>query len=112
MYQDKRFNLGKKNVAGPDLNRQQEISEDGGNAGNDKQEDHDDAMQGEHGVVGLGAHDGFTDGHQFGADQQTEDRGRAEPEKDQHHIHQSDPLVVGGQQPGADPGLARRRGRL
>ncbi len=94
---------GERDVFGPDENRQEEVAEDRGQAGNHEQEDHDDAMDREHGVVGLGGDQVLERGeldqphHEADAHADEEETGR------RVEIEQANPLVVRGRQPGHQP---------
>ena len=93
-------------VAGADLDRHDQIAESAGEAGDDEEEDHDHAMDGEEGVVGLGSHDGPSRRHQLDPQQQPEADSDEKKAEYRVKVEEADPLVVGGEDPGGDTGLA------
>ena len=89
----------KREIPRADHHRHQEVAEDRGNGRNEKEEDHDHAVQGEHLVVGVRLHQVA-----FGRDELHADHDREEPAEEKHQrdrdqIEKRDALVVGGEQP-------------
>jgi len=83
------------------LNREQKVAEYGRHGRDREEEDHDDAVKGEGGVVGLCLHDGFTDGGKLYAHENAEHRGDREPEENDKQVEETDTLVVRRGQPGS-----------
>jgi hypothetical protein len=89
-YQDKQVETREGHVLGADHDGQTEIAEHRGQAGNDEQEDHDHAVQGEQGVVGGGLHDGRAHGQVLKAHENAD--GHAHQEERQHGAEVEKPI--------------------
>src|SRR5208337_2977595 len=76
----------KKDVLGADLNGNQKIPEDNRHYRNYKKKNHDDAVQGESGIVGLGADYLVVYRHEFSSHEETDRHADEEPEQDHDKI--------------------------
>ena len=65
-------------------------------------------MQGEKRVVDLRRHDRLANEHQFQAQRHAEEDGQHQPEENSPEIHQGQPFMIVGEQPGFDSGQPGR----
>jgi len=94
--------FGECQIAGANHHWQQEITEHRGDRGDEEEEDHDDAVQREQAVVGLGDDEVAGRCHQLQAE---EHRSRSTQEEEQRHgdhVQDGDPLMVGRPKPRAE----------
>lgn len=99
----------KGHVLGADLQRQQNVAEGRRDAWDDKKKDHDHAVQGEHGVVGLGVHDGPSRRDEFQAHEHAQHHADGEHAQDGPQVEHADALVIRGEDPGQDAASTRIR---
>ena len=69
---------GERHVPGADLDRHDQVPECAGEAWDDEEKDHQNAVDGEYGIVGLGSHDGAPRRHQLDAEQDAKGDGDQE----------------------------------
>ncbi len=79
--------------------RDQEVSDRRRNRRHQKQEDHDDAVHGEHLVIGVRRHQVAGRGQQFQADHPGKKATDKEEDRDRDQIEDRDALVISGEQP-------------
>ena len=92
-------NFGKREIARPDHDRDQEVAERDRNRGNEEAEDHHHTVHGEELVVGVGLEQVSCRSQQLETHQSGKDSTQKEHQADRHYIHNSDALVVSGQEP-------------
>ena len=88
-----------RQIASADHQRQAEIAEHRGNDRHQKEKHHDDAVGGEHFVVGIGRHQRAGGRQQMEADQRGGQTADQEHAGDRNKIEQRDPFVIGREQP-------------
>ncbi|MFO0753856.1 MAG: hypothetical protein U0411_11100 [Thermodesulfovibrionales bacterium] len=93
--------LREGDVPRADHDRQEEISEGDGGAGNDEKEDHDNPVRRKYLVIGMGVHE-FSGRDEAEADKQPQDDSHPEEEEERSEVHDADALVVGRKEPGKD----------
>ncbi len=91
--------LGQRQVLGADHHGDHEIADGGGHRRHQEEEDHDDAVHGEHLVIGVGGHQVGLRRQQFQADEAGQRAADKEEERDRDQVERGDPLVVAGEQP-------------
>ncbi len=91
--------MGKAKILGADHRRYQEVAERRRYRRDQEEEDHDDAMHGEHLIVDVRFEQVAGGGGQFEPDHGCEDPAEEEEEGDGDEIEDGDPLVVRGEQP-------------
>ena len=106
------------NVLGPQHDRQHEISQGPRNAGDEHEEDHDRAVDGEDLVVGfvnqrVGRDRGLVEQQSAGreqlrADEHGEHAAQEKRREDRDQVHHADPLVVQRENPGEDAAAVRQ----
>ncbi len=82
-----------------DHERQQEVAEHRRDRRDQEEEDHHDAVHGEHAVVGLGAHQIARRSHQLGTNRRREQSAESEEGTDGDEIQDGNPLVIDREQP-------------
>ena len=78
--------LGQRQVLGADHHGNEEISQRRGNGRHQEQEDHDDAVHGEHLVIGVGGHEVRLRREQLKADESGERSSDEEEERDRDKV--------------------------
>jgi len=96
------IDFGESEVFRADHKGHEEITEDGGNGGNEEEENHGHAVHGEELVVGFGGDQVTRWSQQVDTDHGGEDAANEKEEGDGSEIEQGDALVVGGEKPGAN----------
>ena len=91
--------LGQRQVLGTDHQRDQKIPQRGRNRWHQEEEDHDDAVHGEHLVIGVSGHQVGLRRQQFQADQSRQGSADEEEEAQRNQVENCNPLVIAGQQP-------------
>ncbi len=94
--------LREGDVLGPQHERQHEVAEHAGDGRDHEEEDHDHAVQREHPVVGVRAHDGRAGREQLDPQRHREDAAQQEGEQHRDQVHDADPLVIDGGEPRPD----------
>jgi len=85
---------GERNIARAQHQGQHEISECGRDAGNDEQENHDRAVQGEHLVIHIGVHDRLFGSQKLGAHEHGKEAAKEQGGDNGNEIQHTDALVV------------------
>ncbi len=98
-YQLKQVDLGQRQIFGPDHHGDEKIAQRGRNRRHQEQEDHDDAVHGEHLVIGVGRHQIALRRQQFQTNQSGERSADEEEERNRDQIKNCDPFMISGQQP-------------
>ena len=75
------------------------VAQRGRNRRHQEEEDHDDAVHGEHLVIGVGRHQVALRRQQLQADEAGQRSADEEEERDRDQVENCDPLMVAGQQP-------------
>ena len=96
---------GERDVAGPDVQRDEEVPQPRGDRRDDEEEDHHRPVQGEEDVVGVVAEILRLRGEQLQPEQQGEDAADQEEDDRRPEVHRADPLVVEGERPGPPPAI-------
>ena len=89
-------------VLGAQHERQHEVAEHARDRRDHEHEDHDHAVQREHAVVGVRAHDGRLGREELDAQRHREDAAQQEREQHRHEVHDADALVVDRGEPRPD----------
>ncbi len=89
---------GEGHVPAADEDGQEEVAEYRGDPGDDDEEDHDDAVDGEHRVVGLPRQERAVGIEHLDAHEDAQDDGDGEEAQHRDHVEHPDALVVGGRE--------------
>ncbi len=91
--------LGQRQVLGADHHRDQKIADRRRHRRHQEEEHHDDAVHGEHLVIGVGGHQVGLRRQQLQADEPRQRSADKEEERNRDQVENRNPLVVAGQQP-------------